>query len=84
MPDADNGLIFAYALDGKGGGIPLDWTGVRNWSPDQGVLWAYFDYTRPETTEWIAGSGQFSELAVESLLATRPALAAPPTTTASC
>ena len=78
MPDADNGLVFAYALDGKGGGIPLDWTGVRNWSPDQGMLWAHFDYTRPETTEWITGSGQFSELAVESLLAgeTRPRSAA--------
>lgn len=78
IPNTTNGLIAAYTLDGNGGGVPMDWSGVRNWSPDQGVLWAHFDYTQSGTAEWIADSGQFSELAAESLLAeeTRPRSAA--------
>ena len=38
------GLIHAILLDGKGGGKPLDWTGIEAWSPDHGVLWTHLDY----------------------------------------
>lgn len=31
----NDGLLNAFLLDGKGGGKPMDWTGIRNWKPDQ-------------------------------------------------
>ena len=41
--DQGNGLLFAYVLDGQGGGRELDWEGIRAWSPEDGVLWVHLD-----------------------------------------
>ena len=29
-------LVYAYVLDGKGGGAALDWNAIDNWNPSQG------------------------------------------------
>lgn len=34
----NNGLVFSYILDGKGGGKRVDWEKLREWSPEQGTL----------------------------------------------
>jgi hypothetical protein len=42
-------LVYAYLLDGKGGGEALDWTAIDNWNPSQGLLWIHLDSKMPET-----------------------------------
>ncbi|MEP4380494.1 MAG: zinc transporter ZntB [Alphaproteobacteria bacterium] len=48
-----DGLICAFLLDGEGGGSPLDWTGVRAWKPEDGLLWVHLDRKDPGTSTWI-------------------------------
>lgn len=73
MSDED-GLVRAYMLDGAGGGRPLDWAGVRRWSPEQGFLWAHLDRGADTSRRWLTEESGLSLLACEALLAedTRP------------
>lgn len=70
----DTGLIAAYILDGKGKGEKIGWEGIRNWSPNQGVLWVHLDYTFPETIKWITEESGLDEIPRRTLLEseTRP------------
>jgi zinc transporter len=36
--DSNDGLIFAYLLDGEGGGNAVAWQGISDWQSDMGVL----------------------------------------------
>ncbi len=38
-------FLFAYCLDGKGGGKSLDYEGVKKWAPADGTLWIHLDYS---------------------------------------
>ncbi|MDF1630386.1 MAG: zinc transporter ZntB [Alcanivoracaceae bacterium] len=69
-----HGLVHALLLDGKGGARQVDWPEVEAWRADQGVLWLHFDYTMPETREWLLRHSDLPEVAVEALLTleTRP------------
>ena len=73
MPDND-GLIAAFVLDGKGGGKPLDWAGVRAWRVEDGVLWAHLDINDAEAVQWVRSASGGDVLAADALLAenTRP------------
>ncbi|MEE4250882.1 MAG: zinc transporter ZntB [Alcanivoracaceae bacterium] len=68
------GLVHALLLDGTGGARRVDWPEVEAWQPEHGVLWLHFDYTVPETREWLVASSGLPEMAVEALLTleTRP------------
>ncbi len=70
----DTGLIAAYLLDGEGGGRHIDWTEVRTWSADQGVLWLHMDYSHPEVQQWLQERSGLDEVSCDMLLAeeTRP------------
>ena len=65
---------MAYVLDGIGGGRILDPDGVRQWSHEQGVLWAHFDLRGADTQKWITQQSGLDPLIAEALLAeeTRP------------
>ncbi|MFP4533717.1 MAG: zinc transporter ZntB [Desulfobacterales bacterium] len=65
--DANDGLIFAYILDGKGGGQALDWAGLEKWTPDQGLLWIHLDYTKPKVQKWLTTESGLSELSIDIL-----------------
>ena len=69
-----DGLIFAYILDGRGGGRPVDWAVVEKWSPEQGVLWIHLDFTQQKVQQWLADKSGLNEMSVEILAAqdTRP------------
>lgn len=71
---SNNGLIYAYLLDGAGGAQKLGWKEIDKWTPEQGIIWLYFDYTDPEAREWILNKSQLDILAAMALLtdATRP------------
>ncbi|MCC1496411.1 zinc transporter ZntB [Alcanivorax sp. 1008] len=69
-----HGLVHALLLDGQGGARQVDWPEVEAWRADQGVLWLHFDYTMPQTREWLLLHSGLPEAAVEALLTleTRP------------
>ena len=39
-------LVYAYVLDGKGGGIAVDWKAIDDWNPNQGLLWIHLFRTK--------------------------------------
>ena len=63
-----NALIYAYLLDGKGGGEAVDWTAIDNWNPSQGLLWIHLDSKMPETRIWLEKQSGRSQITQESLL----------------
>ncbi|MDH4120802.1 MAG: zinc transporter ZntB [Deltaproteobacteria bacterium] len=77
MTPTANGLIAAFLLNGKGGGKPLDWAGVRRWKPRQGLLWVHLDRTHPQANQWLEEESGANSVVVESLVSneTRPRLA---------
>ncbi|MEM6332610.1 MAG: zinc transporter ZntB [Planctomycetota bacterium] len=71
---SDASLIFAFALDGKGGATEMDAAAVEAWSADASPMWLHMDRKEPETRAWLAESGGLSPLVVEALMIedTRP------------
>tara|TARA_R110001583_G_scaffold1469_12_gene11567 strand:- start:495 stop:1466 length:972 start_codon:yes stop_codon:yes gene_type:complete len=71
---SDNGLIYGFVLDGQGGGKPVDLSQAARWQPEQGLLWLHFDYTLPQTIDWINDTSGLDALVAEALLSeeTRP------------
>ena len=72
--ETDNGLIHAYLLDGKGGGRPLDWSEIRQWTPEQGPVWIHLDYTSEVSRNWLLQESGLEEIITQALIAeeTRP------------
>ncbi|MFY9329705.1 MAG: zinc transporter ZntB [Georgfuchsia sp.] len=72
--DTGEGLIYALVFDGAGGARQLAWNEVAAWSPEQGILWLHFDYTKETAREWIRGKAKLDEIAADALLSqeTRP------------
>ena len=70
----DTGLLYSYLLDGKGGGTIQDWDQVKQWQPQQGVLWMHLEYSNPVVREWLLNESGLDEISAEALLAeeTRP------------
>lgn len=67
-------LIYAYRLDGRGGGEPLDWHGLHVTEPDDRPLWVHLHRGAPESRDWLTATSGIDPLIVEALLAeeTRP------------
>ncbi len=70
----EKGLIYAFILDGTGGGRPLGWEDIKKWNSSQGVIWLHFDYSAEETREWILKDSTLDDISAEALLTeeTRP------------
>ncbi|MCF8178105.1 MAG: zinc transporter ZntB [Sulfuritalea sp.] len=73
MNDND-GLIFAFALNGSGGGRRLELDSVRKWRPGDGTLWVHLDYTGSAARDWLQNDSGIEPVIVEALTAeeTRP------------
>ena len=67
-------LIYAYTLDGKGGGEVIEWPEIDNWDSRQGLLWIHLDSKMPEARIWLENKSGLSQITQESLLdqETRP------------
>jgi len=65
---ADDGLLFAYVLDGKGGGRKLDWPEIRAWTPSDGVLWVHLDRTGEAAKSWVSRETGIDAATTETLL----------------
>ncbi|MCK7547891.1 zinc transporter ZntB [Marinobacter koreensis] len=70
----NSGLIFAFTLDGNGGGSKLDLDAVRQWRPDSGPIWVHLDYTGSDARDWLQNHSGIDPVIVEALTAaeTRP------------
>lgn len=70
----DAGLVFAYRLNGAGGGSKIGWNEVRNWNSDAGVMWVHLDYYASDVQHWIKLESGIDPVVAEALLAeeTRP------------
>jgi zinc transporter len=72
--DQSSGFVFAFVLNGDGGGSALDWEGVERWHRDQGTLWLHLDYAGDEVRRWLADKSGIDAVISDSLTAeeTRP------------
>ena len=70
----NNGLVFAFALDGRGGGNNLTFEGVRKWNHEDGTLWIHLDYTENDAKKWLCDESGLDPVIIEALTAeeTRP------------
>lgn len=68
------GLVFAFVLDGSGGGLQLELDGVNKWRPEDGLLWIHLDYTGSAARDWLQNNSGIESVIVEALMAeeTRP------------
>ena len=68
------GLIFAYQLDGKGGGLTLDLRTTL--APGQpvpaGIHWLHFDGQHQGARQWLRGESGLDSVAVDGLLGRNP------------
>lgn len=64
----NNGLIYSLVIDGNGGARPISLEEVDSWKPEDGPIWLHFDYTNPQSVEWITEKSGLDELAASSLL----------------
>ena len=67
-------LVFAYLLDGKGGGKAVDMAEIETWDSDQGLLWIHLDSKTQEAQAWLENKSGLSSLTCDTLLEqeTRP------------
>ena len=74
--NSNNGLLFAYILDGKGGGTAIDWQGLREWRPEKGPLWVHLDFSNDKVQSWMQSESNLSPLSCDILVEqdTRPRL----------
>lgn len=72
--DNKEGLIFAYILDGKGGGQAIDWENLGKWSPEKGLLWLHLDFKSEKVRKWLSEQSGLSQILCNSLIEeeTRP------------
>ncbi len=70
-----DGLLFAWELDGKGGGRELEWEAIERPAADESSWqWLHFNYSKPDVQRWMRESSGLSDLTVSALLQseTRP------------
>lgn len=74
MSDDVNGLVSAYRLDGNGGALALDWDGIKNWKPEDGMIWVHLQRTDPHAQQWLRDESGLDPLIAEAMLEeeTRP------------
>jgi len=70
----ENALVYAYLLDGKGGGRAVDMTAIESWDTGKGLLWIHLDSKIHEAKVWLEKKSGLSALTCDSLLEqeTRP------------
>jgi zinc transporter len=66
---SEKGLIFAYVLDGQGGGRSVDWNDISNWQASAGVLWVHLDRTDHDARQWLRDSCGLHPAIANALLA---------------
>lgn len=74
-PDSDperDGLIFAYELDGNGGGRTLSWTEVDEPAAGSKLTWVHLDYEHERARDWLNRASRLDAVTRAALLASDP------------
>lgn len=66
--EADDGLICAYLLDGRGGGKLINWDEIKLWKPADGLLWVHLDRTGERASDWVLNESGLDPVVAETLL----------------
>jgi zinc transporter len=69
------GLIGAYRLDGKGGGVDIDWDAIEadpKGDKEQGDIWVHLDRTGTKARQWVETGARLPESAIRALLEEDP------------
>lgn len=68
------GLLHAFLLNSASGTKPLSKEEAKYWKAEDGILWLHFNYSDPETIQWINNDEQLDDISKEFLLSeeTRP------------
>ena len=71
---SNDGLIYAYILDGDGGGTAVGWKGINDWRPEKGLLWIHLDYSNEDVKQWLLTESKLNTLSCDILMEqdTRP------------
>ncbi len=67
MNESD-GVLYAFILDGKGGGRAVGWPEIESWTPDQGILWVHLDRRGSRTASWLRAKSGLDPLICETIL----------------
>jgi zinc transporter len=78
VTDKPSIFLQSFLLDGKGGSRELSDEDVRNWSPEDGLLWVHFDIAEPDAGRWLSQESGVPQTVIDTLLVgeTRPRSAA--------
>jgi len=70
----DDGLVFAYLLDGEGGAQRIGWKEIEQWSPSNGCLWIHLDRLHSHSQSWLLDISDVDATSCAALLdeETRP------------
>jgi len=64
--ETDEGLLFAYALDGQGGATKIGWPEI-NAAGDQ-LKWIHLDFSNPGSARWLRHASNIDSSIVDALL----------------
>ena len=67
MEANNEGLLFAYVLDGAGGGKKVDWDEINAWLPAHGILWIHLDYSSSISQKWLVEKSGLDEVISDAL-----------------
>ena len=67
MASEGDGLIFAYILDGNGGGKQVGWEEIAGWKPRQGILWMHLDYSNQNVQQWLYEQSDLEDVISDAL-----------------
>jgi len=72
--ETNKGLVVAFALDGEGKGVELNWDQLIIDKSKLDFLWVHLDYTHENARRWLIEESGVDEVIAEALLAddTRP------------
>ena len=70
----NNGFSHGVIFDSNGSAREISFEELDTYEESMGVLWVHFDYTNPQSIDWITNKSGIDQIAVDSLLSsvTRP------------
>jgi zinc transporter len=65
---AEDGLICALLLDGRGGGREVGWPEIRTWRAEKGLIWLHLDRAGVEAKRWLREDSGLDPVIARALL----------------
>lgn len=69
---ASDAILFAYGLDGQGGGSSLSPSEAEVYAEQGSMVWVHLDYSKPSTRTWLSQHFKLAPIIIDALLADDP------------